>query len=201
MNLHIIDKIYVSKDFAAYKNNKSQMLTSKYTGNVLCHDHGFINFLGIDSLTFAVLTDINTRAQNNHFEYTIVSFNEINWLKDYIDLLKRVKRNSTEVLEVYEQHLSEMIHMHVGSNFIGVDVMIERPYLLYNAYSRFDGQVYKSIRINNIIEPVKSKMRVLSLIHTAYAKSFIDGLKSVHSKSGNSEVIGLCKPVKRGGKQ
>lgn len=198
MQLHIKNKIYIGKDFALYKKNSNQFLDYEHTGKVLCYDHGFTQLLQISDLSFAVLTHIDTKKLDNQFEYTIVDFQDVYWLKNYIDSLKSVPVNSTDVLSIYEQSLVEVINEHIGFRRLGIDASIENPYLLTKAFDKFDAHIYKSIRINNIVDNVKNKIRIFSLIYSFYAKSRAPSLKTVHCKNGMSEIIGLGKPLKRG---
>lgn len=198
MNFTILDKINIDKDFALFKNNESQVLNTQYKGKILIHGNGFIQLLQVSDLSFAVLTNIDTSKKEKQFEYTIVLFDSIEWLSNYISFLKMTKTNSNDVLHYYEQHLSEIIHSNVPFKNIGSDVILERPYMLYRAFSKYDGQIYKSIRLINIEQALKDKIRIFSLIYTFYAKQKTTMLHILHYKKGSTEVIGLCKPIKRG---
>lgn len=201
MNIDVHEKIVVSLDFAKYKYNNVQTISdgvNTFTGNILCKGNGFIQIIGSGD-RFAVLTHIDFSKTEDNFEYTIISFKEIEWLRYYIEALSRIKADTLEIIYAFEQHLHEVKDCFLGLNGKNSSFAnIEGNYKFSGAFQKYDAEIYKAIKIdNNLDSNIKSKLKIISLMLAYYAKSKLTHLSDFFHYNEKYMLIGLGKPIPR----
>lgn len=198
MDIEVKDKIFVSKDFALYRNNKTKTISNgiqEFSGNVLCNGNGFIQIIG-SGQELAVLTHIDFNKLKDNFEYTIISFKDMQWLKYYIDSLSNHRKDTIDIIKIFEIHLEEIkTKFLIGFDNLNL-VTIEGNYKHYGAFQKHDAEVFKAIKIaKNIDEWIKDKIKICSLIIAYFARKKLTYITDFSCSCHSYDLIGLGKPI------